>query len=348
VRSKQKKHNERTEKTPLGMAVAREKSSEEVRRSSEYRPLPEKSSEEVGRTIHSTLPNVQSNLSVSEDSIPSFQKHRALQDKFEIDFNELECKDELGKGAYGVIYRAIWRNTEVAVKKLQSSTLSVDQMKDFQSEVKIMTTMKPHTNVLLFMGACTRSPPYCIVMQYINGGSLRKLLDVTQFSLEMCYQILKDIANGLYHLHVEGIVHRDLASRNILMKETVNGFEPKIGDFGLSRILMSASAAETTQSDTGPLRIMAPECIIQKEYSFKSDVWAFGVLITEVYSHKDPYPHLSPLQVAGLVARGELSPEIPSQAPSDAQKMVIKCCKFDANERPTMKDICQRFSSNTK
>lgn len=54
------------------------------------------------------------------------------------------------------------------------------------------------------MGACTKSPPYCIVMEYVNGGSLKHLLMNFEVPLDMAYQLLKDIANGLYHLHVEG------------------------------------------------------------------------------------------------------------------------------------------------
>jgi len=232
----------------------------------------------------------------------------------------------------------------VKLQKLLASTFEIDEMKEFQSEVSIMTAIKPHPNVLLFMGACTKSPPYCIVMEYINGGSLKQLLRSQQLSLETIYQLLKDIASGLYHLHVEGIIHRDLASRNILLRETRNGYDPKIADFGLSRLLSPTSDTETTKSNSGPLRIMAPECILKNEYSIKSDIWSFGVLITEVYSQQDPYPEVNAIQVAGLVATGKLTPEVPSMAPSNVRQMVVKCCKFNSSERPTMQDICRMFS----
>jgi len=242
------------------------------------------------------------------------------------------------------VYKGIWRNTEVAVKKLLSFTLGVDQTKEFQSEVSIMAAIRPHPNVLLCMGACTKTPPYCIVMEYVPGGSLKQLLNAHQVPLENMYQLLKDIANGLYHLHVEGIIHRDHASRNILVRETRIGFDPKIADFGLSRVLSSTSDIETTKSNSGPLRIMAPECILKNQYSIKSDVWSFGVLVTEVYSQQDPYPEINAIQVAGLVATGQLTPEVPSMAPSNVQQMVVKCCQFDASDRPTMQDICRMFS----
>jgi serine/threonine protein kinase len=97
-------------------------------------------------------------------------------------------------------------------------------------------------------------------------------------------------------------VHRDIAARNVLLTST---FEPKICDFGLSRLLESSeSGGGVTSSNTGPLRHMAPESIRDKKYSAASDVWSWGVMLFETLTAQTPYKELSPLQAATQVVLG--------------------------------------------
>ncbi len=89
--------------------------------------------------------------------------------------------------------------------------------------------IRPHYNVLLLLGACTIAPPYCLVTEYMDGGSLYTLLTSDRkIANDDLVRIVKGVGRGLLHLHMEGVVHRDLAARNILLKETKDGFEPKI------------------------------------------------------------------------------------------------------------------------
>ena len=68
----------------------------------------------------------------------------------------------------------------------------------------------------------------------------------------------------------------------------------------MSRINLEDDDANKTNSSTGPIRWMAPECIKSNKYSTKSDIWAFGVTIVEILSHKQPYPDLGNMQVVSL------------------------------------------------
>lgn len=97
----------------------------------------------------------------------------------------------------------------------------------------------------------------------------------------------------MHHLSKEGICHRDLASRNVLLDEN---FKPKISDFGLSRFVHTGSSSTTKfvlfclrpltdlllRSEVGPLKWMAPESLRDRLYSEKSDVWMFGVVCFEI------------------------------------------------------------------
>jgi len=118
---------------------------------------------------------------------------------------------------------------------------------------------------------------------------------------------------------------------------------PVIADFGLSRSFTNDQTAAKTSNDTGPLKIMAPECLTRKEYSFASDVWSFAVLLDEIYSRKEPFPDLYPYEVASKVALKDLVPNIPKNMPTVLVEISKACGLFNPSERITMKDVCERL-----
>jgi serine/threonine protein kinase len=136
------------------------------------------------------------------------------------------------------------------------------------------------------LGITVAPNPQCIVTEFLDGGSLTSLLysrkTITQ---KMLYDIVYGIAAGVLHLHKEGIVHRDLAARNVLM---TSGGQVKISDFGMSR--KTQNSGGVTKTENGPLKWMAPECLYERKYSIKTDVWAFGVTLFEIVSRGEPYP----------------------------------------------------------
>lgn len=105
---------------------------------------------------------------------------------------------------------------------------------------------------------------------------------------------------GMVHLAAEGVVHRDLACRNLLLDELLR---VKITDFGLARVLDDTSAGQT-QSTVGPIKWMAPESIIHRKYSTKSDVWSFGICLIEMCLSSEPYPGEDQMKVAMSVCKG--------------------------------------------
>jgi len=135
-----------------------------------------------------------------------------------------------------------------------------------------MKNLRPHENVVLLTGICKE--PLSIIVEYMEGGSLFNYLRNLEIKISNELQILfiVGIARGMFHLHSEKIVHRDLASRNVLLTKSLI---PKISDFGMSRVNLENEDANKTSSNVGPLKWMAPECISENKYSNKSDVWAF-------------------------------------------------------------------------
>jgi serine/threonine-protein kinase CTR1 len=173
------------------------------------------------------------------------RKRRSLSSVDEdIDYSQLELESKpLGSGAFGIVYKAKYHGSDVAVKKINTANLeSAKAVEDFKSEIAIMRQLR-HPNIVLFMGAITESNDICIVTQYCNNGDLYNILHKKgmKYSLADILTIGKKIATGMSYLHGKNIVHRDLKSLNVLMDDNT----PKIADFGISRMKKTESKIKT-------------------------------------------------------------------------------------------------------
>jgi fyn-related kinase len=149
----------------------------------------------------------------------------------------------------------------------------------------------------------------------------------------------------MIYLEFRNYVHRDLACRNILLGPHENFV--KIADFGLSTIVDTGDTdqRQQAQSEKLPIRWLAPELLDnQAAYSIKSDVWAFGILLIELWlKGGDPYSeeHLAWIQAA--VMAGHVHKK-PTDCPDDFYESVIcQCLKFKANDRPSFSALKQLF-----
>jgi len=272
--------------------------------------------------------------SLESTSFIQLEKDKPQLGQYQIDYRELVFEKEIGKGAYGEVWKGKWRGLIVAIKKLRDS-LDEKQQTDFLDEARVMSSLRNHPNVVLFMGV-TQSPyPLCIVTEFHEMGSLLYYLeDHPNLDIYIKMNIVKGIALGMVHLHSENIIHRDLAARNILLTKTL---EPKVSDFGLSRSIKSDRGMTT--SNIGPLKWMSPEAMTQKIYSPASDVWSFGVLIFEIFSNVEPYQNLDPVQTAFQVCDHGLRLTPPENAPPVIKKIMIECFQTNPAKRPSFSEI---------
>lgn len=268
-----------------------------------------------------------------------FAPGSVLERSTQIDMSELMFEKEIGAGSFGTVYKGQWKTWTVAIKQLKNAVPEEsEEYQDFVREAELMTRLRPHDNVVRFVGV-TKPPNLCIVLEFVAKGSLYDLLQSDdQVSGETMLMILKGTCSGMAHLHEENVVHRDLAARNVLLDHNL---VPKLGDFGMSRVLQSSDKSQT-KSDTGPLKWMAPESIKNREYSRKSDIWAFAVVITEILTRCDePYPGMQPIQVATRVAYEDLKPPIPNGASPTIIRVLQACSERDPNYRPEFTDVSE-------
>jgi len=112
----------------------------------------------------------------------------------------------------------------------------------------------------------------------------------------------------------------------------------------MSRV-QGREGSSKTQSSIGPLKWMAPECISDRTYSQKTDVWAYGITLVEIYTREDPYPNLDSLYVATRVMLGKLKPEVPTFVPSHVKVIMESCFAVQPQDRPSFEMICEKLSN---
>ncbi|KAK9870201.1 hypothetical protein WA026_006284 [Henosepilachna vigintioctopunctata] len=263
-------------------------------------------------------------------------------DKWEIDHNELMLLEELGSGQFGVVRRGKWRGSiDVAVKMMKADTMSED---DFIEEAKVMTKLQ-HNNLVQLYGVCSKSRPIFIVTEYMKYGSLLKHLQYLEKNqsisqgllLDMCIQVCK----GMSYLEKHNYIHRDLAARNCLV-----GTENivKVADFGLARYVLDDQYTSSGGSKF-PIKWAPPEVLNFTLFSSKSDVWAFGVLMWEVFTcGKMPYGKLKNTEVVERVQKG-LILEKPNQCCKEVYEIMRKCWSHLPEHRPSFRVLIEQLLS---
>ncbi|XP_016703971.2 L-type lectin-domain containing receptor kinase IX.1 [Gossypium hirsutum] len=201
------------------------------------------------------------------------------------DFNEVQ---KLGQGGFGGVYKGFLKDSSsyVAIKRVSSG--SKQGIKEYASEVKIISRLR-HRNLVQLIGWCHENKQLLLVYEFMPNGSLDSHL-FNQNSLlpwELRFKIAQGLASGLLYLH-EGwqqcVVHRDIKSSNVLLD---SDFNAKLGDFGLARLVDHSKGSQTTVL-AGTMGYLAPECHIAGKASKQSDVYSFGVVSLELACGRKP------------------------------------------------------------
>ncbi|KAH9183630.1 hypothetical protein AeNC1_014394, partial [Aphanomyces euteiches] len=182
---------------------------------------------------------------------------------------------QIATGATSTIYLGKLKDQPVAIKKLTDAT--PDKIQTFIDEITYVTQLSSPYIVSVIGVAWTNAMDLQCVMEYMNLGDLRSYLEnVKSFSWESKVSCALSVAEGLFYLHIQQLIHRDVKSRNILM-DSVKG--AKLGDFGPSKEVIFG---DTMTAVVGTLRWMAPEMMLFKPYSSAVDIYSFGVVLSEL------------------------------------------------------------------
>ncbi|XP_057796966.1 serine/threonine-protein kinase STY46-like isoform X2 [Salvia miltiorrhiza] len=290
------------------------------------------------QSIKQELVSPAAGLGQSGFNIPSCHVEIPIDgnDVWEIDANLLEFEYKIASGSNGDMYKGLFRSQDVAIKIFKADSLNKDMQREFSQEVYILRKVR-HKNVVQFIGSCTRPPLFCIVTEFMSGGSVYDALHKQNgvLNLPATLKVAIDVTRGMSYLHQNNIIHRDLKAANLLMDENE---VVKIADFGVARVLVQSGVMT---AETGTYRWMAPEVIEHKPYNHKADVFSFGVMLWELLTGKVPYAQLTPLQAAvGVVQKG-LRPTIPGHTHPLVVELLERCWQQEPSLRPEFSEITE-------
>uniref|UniRef100_A0A0E0HSU5 Receptor-like serine/threonine-protein kinase n=1 Tax=Oryza nivara TaxID=4536 RepID=A0A0E0HSU5_ORYNI len=193
-------------------------------------------------------------------------------------------QDAIGQGASGVVYKGVLKDKRVvAVKKL----LDINQgEEEFKHELSVIGRIY-HMNLVRVWGFCSDDSHRMLVSEYVENGSLDKILFDSQESQallewEQRFKIALGVAKGLAYLHhecLEWVIHCDIKPENILLDENL---EPKIADFGLAKLLHRGGSNLNVSRIQGTRGYLAPEWVSSLPITAKVDVYSFGVVLLEL------------------------------------------------------------------
>ncbi|KAI5952339.1 srk1 [Candida jiufengensis] len=302
------------------------------------------------------------------------QKQKSKNKKYP-NLDNYQVLDQMGEGAFSVVYRAkhLKTNKEVAIKILRKFQMDQQQKQAVLKEVTIMRLLN-HSNVVKFIEFIDSPVYYYIVQELVSGGEIfTMIVKYTYLSEDLSRWIIKQVALAIRYLHEEvGIVHRDIKPENLLFepiefqasanpvsklrksddpntKKDEGDFTPNVGgggigivklaDFGLSKQIWE----HNTKTPCGTVGYTAPEIVRDERYSKEVDMWAMGCVLYTLLCGFPPFYDERIETLTEKVAKGQFTFLQPwwDEISQDAKNCVSNLLTVDPKRRYTIDEFLQ-------
>ncbi|KAI1729719.1 protein tyrosine kinase domain-containing protein [Ditylenchus destructor] len=246
-----------------------------------------------------------------------------------------------------------FRDCQVAVKLLPPFADSMTRL-DFEREISYMKSLHFHPHLVTMLGCVMDSPQPMLILEYCSHGDLLHFIrkhreeiiagfensDSTGLKIKDMVSFAWQISSGLHYLSDQGCIHRDIAARNVLL-DSANVC--KISDFGMCRT--TDDLLYTTRSGGRvPLRWLSIETLEKFEYSSKSDIWSYGVLLFELFSLGEvPYADIENSDLLPFLKNGGRLSQ-PGHCTEEMYSLMSSCWLVPAELRPTFNAISEKIA----
>ncbi|KAL2634846.1 hypothetical protein R1flu_006325 [Riccia fluitans] len=260
----------------------------------------------------------------------TFHKNKTLNDKYLLG-------DEIGKGAYGRVYKGLdLENGDfVAIKQVSLENIPSEDLASIMQEIDLLKNLN-HQNIVKYQGSFKTKTHLYIILEYVENGSLANIIKPNKFGAfpeQLVAVYIAQVLEGLVYLHEQGVIHRDIKGANILT--TKEGLV-KLADFGVATKLTEADV--NTHSVVGTPYWMAPEVIEMSGVSAASDIWSVGCTVIELLTCVPPYYDLQPMPALFRIVQDD-HPPIPEHVSAGITDFLHQCFRKDAKLRPDAKTL---------
>ncbi|KAK9702122.1 Protein kinase [Basidiobolus ranarum] len=244
---------------------------------------------------------------------------------------------KIGQGASGSVYvaRSLTTNQRVAIKQMDLGHQPRKEL--IVNEILVMKEAQ-HPNIVNFLDSyLIQSSELWVIMELMEGGALTDVIDNNSLNETHIATICLETCRGLYHLHSQNIIHRDIKSDNVLLDAEGH---VKITDFGFCAKLTEHKNKRATM--VGTPYWMAPEVVKQKEYGAKVDIWSLGIMAIEMIENEPPYLDEEPLKALYLIAtNGTPTLKKPEFLSRELKSFLAECLCVDVKSRADSAELLE-------
>ena len=247
---------------------------------------------------------------------------------------------EIYRSNSGAVFCARYKYDNVVYVLKERKVSELGKKKDVMNEVRLLAQLC-HPNVIACEGwfCDDERQSLFIILEYCPGGDFSKKIALRKnsrryFSEDYIWFIFHQLCLGLQHLHVNGIIHRDLKTLNLVT--TKNDTVVKIADLGVSRQV----SRNTCMLDTfiGTPLYLSPELVDNKPYNEKTDIWSLGVILYELCALTTPFKGYNVLSLAGAIRSGKYDP-LPGVYSTHLEKCVSWLLNINYLNRPSINQV---------
>jgi tRNA A-37 threonylcarbamoyl transferase component Bud32 len=249
--------------------------------------------------------------------------------------------ERIGEGGMARVYRAEDTHLQrsVAVKVFREPTDGIDSVERALSETTLLASLSHHSLVTVFDARVGTGETSYLVMEHVDGITLRDLIARGPVDPQIVASIAIDIAEGLHVAHEHGVVHRDIKPSNVLLWSSPRpGWEwrAKLADFGIA-YLMDTARVTTPGVIVGTMAYVAPEQARGVPPAPAADIYAFGLLLIEALTGERPFGDAE--GIGTVVARLSSAPAIPESLHPSWQGLLRGMTAIRPDDRPTALEV---------